>query len=81
MPADLPPKFHGSLRILAQGMPGLAEPLDPQTLASVHPLWAADVTALGPWRLVAWLGPGAGHRRLRAMLLDHGCGQGTCGAR
>ena len=51
MPADLPPKFHGSLRILAQGMPGLAEPLDPQTLASVHPLWAADVTALGPWRL------------------------------
>jgi len=39
------------LRILAPGLPGLAEPLDPQALAARHPLWAADVEALGPWRL------------------------------
>lgn len=46
----------GALRILASGLPGLAEPLDPQSLAAMHPLWAADIQALGPWRLEA--GPG-----------------------
>jgi len=47
-PSALPPR---GLRLLAQGLPGLAEPLDPERLAAVHPLWAADVEALGPWRL------------------------------
>ena len=53
------------LRILALGLPGLAEPLDPRSLAACHPLWAADVEARGPWRLDAgqggavWL-PGRG---------------------
>ena len=45
------------VRLLARGLPGLAEPLDPQALAAVHPLWAADVAALEPWRLeqgLAW---------------------------
>ena len=46
------------VRLLAQGLPGLAEPLDPQALSAVHPLWAADVAALEPWRLddgLAWV--------------------------
>ncbi|PKN09283.1 MAG: biotin--[acetyl-CoA-carboxylase] ligase [Deltaproteobacteria bacterium HGW-Deltaproteobacteria-8] len=55
VPADISPapslQLPRGLRILALGLPGLAEPLDPQSLASVHPLWAADVEALGPWRL------------------------------
>lgn len=51
MPAESPPKSQGGLRILAQGLPGLAEPLDPQRLAAAHPLWAADVEAFSPWRL------------------------------
>ena len=48
---------QGGLRLLVDGLPGLsglpclAEPLDPQTLASFHPLWARDVAALGPWCL------------------------------
>jgi BirA family biotin operon repressor/biotin-[acetyl-CoA-carboxylase] ligase len=48
----------GSLRILAQGLPGLAEPLAPAQLAAVHPLWATAVAALAPWRLeqgLAWV--------------------------
>lgn len=40
-----------SLRILANGLPGLAEPLAPAALAASHPSWARDVHALGPWRL------------------------------
>lgn len=58
MPPDPPVDLHGGLRILAQGLPGLAEPLDPQRLSAMHPLWAADVEAFGPWRLkqgLAWL--------------------------
>lgn len=46
------------LALLASGVPGLdaapaplAAPLDPDALAAFHPLWAADVGALGPWRL------------------------------
>ncbi len=52
---------HGGLRLLAHGLPGLpclAAPLDPQALASFHPLWAQDVAALEPWRLAegqGWL--------------------------
>ena len=37
--------------LLAQGLPGLAEPLSPETLAAAHPHWAADVAAHGPWTL------------------------------
>jgi BirA family biotin operon repressor/biotin-[acetyl-CoA-carboxylase] ligase len=35
----------------AQGLPELAAPLSPPELAALHPLWAADVAALEPWRL------------------------------
>lgn len=39
------------LRILAGGLPGFASPIDPAGLSAAHPSWAADVAALGPWRL------------------------------
>jgi BirA family biotin operon repressor/biotin-[acetyl-CoA-carboxylase] ligase len=51
MPVETPPAPGAGLRLLARGLAGLAQPLDPQTLAAAHPLWAADVAALGPWRL------------------------------
>ncbi|GEM_PF-234640 len=57
LPAVVPVATQRGVRLLAQGLPGLAEPLDPQALAAVHPLWASDVAALGPWRLeqgLAW---------------------------
>ncbi|MHC1701611.1 MAG: biotin--[acetyl-CoA-carboxylase] ligase [Humidesulfovibrio sp.] len=47
----MPAEAHAGLRILAHGLPGLAEPLDPPALAAAHLLWAADVETLGPWRL------------------------------
>ena len=40
-----------NLVLLSQGLTGLAEPLSPDELSGLHPLWAADVEALGPWRL------------------------------
>lgn len=48
---SVPAQAPRGLRLLAQGLPGLAEPLDPDSLSAVHPLWAADVETLGPWRL------------------------------
>ncbi|MDO9083948.1 MAG: hypothetical protein Q7U56_11770, partial [Humidesulfovibrio sp.] len=45
------PDLQVGLRILASGLTGLAMPLAPPSLAAVHPLWAADVQTLGPWRL------------------------------
>ncbi len=39
-----------SLRLLANGLPGLAEPVAPEGLASLHDSWARDVAVLGPWR-------------------------------
>lgn len=50
------PDLQVGLRILASGLSGLAMPLAPPALAAVHPLWAADVQTLGPWRLEQ--GPG-----------------------
>lgn len=35
--------------ILAEGVSGLFEPLDPDGLAASHPAWAEDVRRLGPW--------------------------------
>ncbi|MDP3427652.1 MAG: biotin--[acetyl-CoA-carboxylase] ligase [Humidesulfovibrio sp.] len=58
MPSESRAKLPGSLRILAQGLPGLAEPMAPEQLAAVHPLWATAVAALAPWRLeqgLAWV--------------------------
>ena len=37
-----------NLSLLAAGLPGLAEPISPNALAAMHPLWAADLAALGP---------------------------------
>lgn len=46
-----------TIRLLAGGLPGLAEPATPESLASAHPSWARDIAALGPWTLVGefWL--------------------------
>lgn len=35
--------------LLGPGLDGLAAPLSPDDLCAVHPLWAADVGAYGPW--------------------------------
>jgi len=35
--------------LLGPGLDGLAHPVRPESLGAVHPLWAADVAALGPW--------------------------------
>lgn len=40
-----------NIMIPAAGLPDLAEPLSPEELRGAHPLWAADVEALGPWSL------------------------------
>jgi len=48
------------IMIAANGLPDLAQPLSPEALSSAHPLWAADIAALAPWRLEdgpAELGP------------------------
>lgn len=37
------------IMIAADGLPGLAQPLSPEEAARVHPLWAADLAALGRW--------------------------------
>lgn len=45
--------------IARQGLPGLAEPLEPDALRGLHPLWAADVDALGPWGQADFCGAAA----------------------
>lgn len=51
--------MSAELNLLSEGLPGLAQALSPDALAARHGLWAADVAALGPWRLEAasLLGP------------------------
>jgi len=47
------------LHLLAEGLPGLAQPLDPTLLAALHPLWAADMAALAPFAESGNLDPAA----------------------
>jgi BirA family biotin operon repressor/biotin-[acetyl-CoA-carboxylase] ligase len=47
----MPERDAVGVRLLAEGLPGLAEPITPESLAAFHPLWKADVQALGPWQL------------------------------
>ncbi len=53
------PFAGGGIWVWRSGADGLTGPLSLQTLAAAHPVWAADVSRLGPWREVA-LGPQAG---------------------
>lgn len=53
------PFLGGGVWLWRSGRPGLAAPLTPDALATSHPLWAADVARLGPWRTVT-LGPESG---------------------
>jgi len=41
-------KLQG-LFLWAEGKPGLAEPLSPDSLAKAHPLWREEAEAFGPW--------------------------------
>lgn len=50
------PFAGGGVWLWRDGAPGLAEPLSPEALAAAHPLWAADVARLSPFREVV-LGP------------------------
>lgn len=57
------PFARGGVWLWRDGAPGLAEPLPLEALAAAHPLWAADVARLAPWREVALgadCGPAAG---------------------
>lgn len=63
------PFAGGGIWLWASGGRDLAEPVSPAILEDFHPLWAADMARLGPWREVALgpqHGPAAG-RWLRAM--------------
>ena len=50
------PFAGGGIWLWASGGAGLAEPVSPAMLTGLHPLWAADMERLGPWREVL-LGP------------------------
>ena len=41
--------MKGKLTIWRDGEPGLADPLNPEALATAHQGWAADVRACAPW--------------------------------
>lgn len=63
------PFAGGGVWLWASGGAGLAEPVSPAILEDFHPLWAADLARLGPWRALALgpeHGPAAG-QWLRAM--------------
>lgn len=49
----------GGVWLWLSGAPGLADPLSLSELRAAHPLWAADVATLAPWRQVV-LGPETG---------------------
>jgi len=53
------PFAGGGIWLWLSGADGLAGPLSPESLAASHPLWAADMARLAPWRKVI-LGPEAG---------------------
>lgn len=53
------PFARGGVWLWRDGAPGLAEPVSPAFLTAAHPLWAADMARLGPWREVV-VGPSAG---------------------
>lgn len=58
-----PPFSRGGVWLYGGGPAALAAPLSPATLNAQHPLWAADVARLAPWREVtldATAGPAAG---------------------
>ncbi|KHK01195.1 biotin--[acetyl-CoA-carboxylase] ligase [Desulfovibrio sp. TomC] len=50
------PFAGGGIWLRTSGDEALAGPISPENLASCHPLWAADVARLAPWREVE-LGP------------------------
>lgn len=75
MPADERAHPSGGVRLLAAGLPDLAGPLSPGSLAAAHPFWAQDVAALGPWELDplrGWL-PGRAQGAARAVVVCGSC--------
>ena len=53
----------GGVWLWRSGAPDMARPLSPEILAGSHPLFAADVARLAPWRAVTLgcaYGPAAG---------------------
>lgn len=59
-----PPFSGGGVWLYGGGPAALAEPLSPSRLGALHPLWAADIKRLAPWREVTLpettAGPAAG---------------------
>jgi len=53
------PFAGGGIWLWASGAKGLAAPVSPAMLEGFHPLWAADMGRLGPWREMT-LGPDYG---------------------
>lgn len=42
-------RVPAGVSLLGPGLDGLSGPLNPDDLGAVHPVWAADVAAYGPW--------------------------------
>lgn len=66
----------GGIWLWNSGREGVAEPLSPVFLAAFHPLWAADVSRLSPWREVV-LGPQAGPAAGTWRVAEGAAGQGV----
>lgn len=64
----------GGIWLWCTGADGLAGPCSPEFLAASHPLWAADVARLAPWREVV-LGPAAGPAAGVWRVAGGDCGQ------
>jgi len=45
----VPESDASGVRLLAEGLPGLADPISPDSLASFHPLWATDMQTFAHW--------------------------------
>lgn len=68
------PFAGGGVWLWRSGAQGLAGPLSPETLVAAHPLWAADVARLAPWREVS-LGSQAGPAAGEWLVAEGNAGQ------
>lgn len=81
------PFAGGGIWLWRDGAPELAGAISPEILAGSHPLWAADMARLAPWREVA-LGPEHGPAAGRWLVAEGDAGQvadavlcvGRCGS-
>jgi BirA family biotin operon repressor/biotin-[acetyl-CoA-carboxylase] ligase len=71
------PFAAGGIWLWRSGAPGVADPLSIESLAAAHPLWAADMARLSPWREVL-LGADAGPAAGAWLVAGGAAGQGVC---